>query len=63
MAVAGRMDWRPRRCCVFFQPLSRTLVTKKIYTHSFALSVRDVLDCDLLASQASPGMGRELTGS
>jgi len=48
---------------VFFQPLSRTLVTKKIYTHSFALSVRDVLDCDLLASQASPGMGRELTGS
>lgn len=43
--------------------MSRSIVTKKIYTHQFGVSVRNALDDDLLASQARPGLGREFTGS
>lgn len=43
--------------------LSRSLVRKKIYTHVFAISVRNLLDDDLLASQARAGAWREITGS
>ena len=43
--------------------LSRSLVTQKIYTHSFALTVRNALDRDVLASHARPGQWREFTGS
>ena len=42
--------------------LSRT-VTKKPHTHQFGLSVRNLLNFDLLASQARAGARRELTGS
>jgi hypothetical protein len=33
------------------------------FTHGFGLAVRNVLDADLLASQARVGQGREWTGS
>ncbi|MBI5770471.1 MAG: TonB-dependent receptor [Verrucomicrobia bacterium] len=43
--------------------LSRSFVTRKIYSHSVALYVRNALDRDLLASHARPGQWREVTGS
>lgn len=41
--------------------LSRS-ITKKPHTHQFSLSVRNLLDSDLLASQARAGAQREITG-
>jgi hypothetical protein len=42
--------------------VSRTL-TQKPRTHQFGLSVRNLLDLDLLAAQARAGAQREWTGS
>ena len=42
--------------------LSRS-ITRKPHTHQFALSVRNALDQDLLASQARAGAQREFTTS
>lgn len=42
--------------------VSRT-ITRKPHTHQFALSVRNLLNLDLLASQARSGAQREFTGS
>jgi iron complex outermembrane receptor protein len=43
--------------------LGRSFVTRKTQAHTVSLAVRNLLDADLLASQARAGAGREFTGS